>query len=47
VLRTDTQTFRDLLESKRNRVDEFYKQPAGHIDLCNVSVPTRATPGPR
>jgi peptidylprolyl isomerase len=44
VLRTDTQTFRDLIESKRNRVDEFYKQPAGHIDLCNVSVPTRATP---
>jgi peptidylprolyl isomerase len=44
VLRTDTQTFRDLIESKRNRVDDFYKQPAGHIDLCNVSVPTRAAP---
>jgi peptidylprolyl isomerase len=44
VLRTDTQTFRDLLESKRNRVDDFYKKPAGHIDLCNVSIPTRATP---
>jgi peptidylprolyl isomerase len=44
VLRTDTQTFRDLLESRRNRVDEFYKRPAGHIDLCNVSIPTRETP---
>jgi peptidylprolyl isomerase len=47
VLRTDTQTFRDLVESKRNRVDEFYKQPAGHIDLCNVSVPVRSTPRAR
>jgi peptidylprolyl isomerase len=44
VLRTDSQTFRDVVESRRNRVDDFYKRPAGHIDLCNVSVPTRATP---
>lgn len=47
VLRTDTQTFRDVIESKRNRVDDFYKQPAGHIDLCNVSVPVRTTPKAR
>jgi peptidylprolyl isomerase len=47
VLRTDTQTFRDLVESRRNRVDEFYRQPAGHIDLCNVAIPTRATPAAR
>jgi peptidylprolyl isomerase len=47
VLRTDTQTFRDLIESRRNRVDDFYKRPAGHIDLCNVSIPTRETPKPR
>jgi peptidylprolyl isomerase len=47
VLRTDTPTFRDLVESKRNRVDDFYKRPAGHIDLCNMSIPTRATPGTR
>jgi peptidylprolyl isomerase len=47
VLRTDTQTFRDLIESKRNRVDDFYKRPAGHIDLCNISIPTRETPKPR
>ena len=44
VMRTDSQSFRDVVESRRNRVDEFYKRPAGHIDLCNVSVPVRATP---
>ncbi len=24
-----------------NRVDDFYKRPAGHIDLCNIPVPVR------
>jgi peptidylprolyl isomerase len=41
VLRTDTQTFRDATEARRNRVDDFYKRPAGHIDLCNVAIPVR------
>ena len=41
VLRTDTQTFIDLVESRRNRQDEWYKVPAGHIDVCNVPLPVR------
>lgn len=41
LLRTDTQAFRDATEARRNRVDDFYKNPAGHIDLCNVPLPTR------
>ncbi|WCE04649.1 peptidylprolyl isomerase [Pseudoxanthomonas sp. JBR18] len=41
LLRTDSQTFREVAESKRNRVDDFYKRPAGHIDLCNVPLPVR------
>lgn len=44
VLRTDTQTFRDMVEARRNRVDSFYKRPAGHIDLCNINVPVREVP---
>jgi peptidylprolyl isomerase len=44
VLRTDSQTFRDAVEARRNRIDDFYKRPAGHIDLCNVTVPSRLTP---
>jgi peptidylprolyl isomerase len=44
LLRTDSQTFRDVAESKRNRVDDFYKRPAGHIDLCNVPLPVRTPP---
>lgn len=41
LLRSDSQTFRDVAESRRNRVDDFYKRPAGHIDLCNVPLPVR------
>jgi peptidylprolyl isomerase len=42
ILRTDTPTFSALVESRRNRSDEWYKQPAGRIDLCNVPIPARA-----
>ena len=41
ILRTDTQTFTDLVESRRNRQDEWYKVPAGRIDVCNVPLPVR------
>lgn len=41
LLRTDSQAFRDATEARRNRVDDFYTIPAGHIDLCLVPLPTR------
>jgi len=41
VLRTDTPLFDELIEVRRNRRDDFYKRPAGHIDLCNVPLPAR------
>jgi len=43
-LRTDTQAFDDLVESRRNRRDDFYRLPAGHIDLCSVPLPVRTPP---
>ncbi|HEY1137427.1 MAG TPA: peptidylprolyl isomerase [Xanthomonadaceae bacterium] len=46
VLRTDTPLFQELVEARRNRRDDFYKRPAGHIDLCSVPVPTRVAPEP-
>ena len=42
LLRTDTPTFSALVESRRNRSDEWYKVPAGKIALCNVPLPVRA-----
>lgn len=41
LLRTDTPRFQDLIESRRNRRDQWYKQPAGHIDVCSVPLPAR------
>lgn len=46
VLRTDTPLFDAVVESRRNRRDDWYKRPAGHIDLCNITVPTRTPPAP-
>jgi peptidylprolyl isomerase len=42
LLRTDTATFGALVESRRNRREGWYKEPAGHIDVCNVPLPSRA-----
>ncbi|WP_449284197.1 peptidylprolyl isomerase [Luteimonas qiangzhengi] len=41
LLRTDTPLFDAVVESRRNRRDGWYLHPAGHIDLCNVPLPTR------
>jgi peptidylprolyl isomerase len=41
IMRTDTPTFAALVEARRNRQDEWYKVPAGYIDVCNVPIPVR------
>jgi peptidylprolyl isomerase len=41
VMRTDTPTFAALIESRRNRPDDFFKVKAGRIELCNVPLPVR------
>jgi len=46
VLRSDTPLFDAVVETRRNRRDDWYKRPAGHIDLCNVTIPTREPPAP-
>ena len=41
VLRSDTPTFQSYLEARRNRRDDWFKVPAGRVDVCNVPVPVR------
>jgi peptidylprolyl isomerase len=41
VMRTDTPTFAALIESRRNRPEDFFKVQAGRIELCNVPLPVR------
>ncbi len=45
VMRTDTPTFAAYVEARRNRRDEWFKVPAGHVDVCNVPVPVRPRSG--
>jgi len=44
VMRTDTASFRQLVEVRRNRRDDWYLVPAGYIDLCNVPIVARPRP---
>jgi peptidylprolyl isomerase len=44
VMRTDTESFRQLVEARRNRRDDWYLVPAGYIDLCNVPLVVRPRP---
>ena len=44
VLRTDTPLFTRYVESRRNRREEWFRVPAGHIDVCNVNIPVRDVP---
>jgi peptidylprolyl isomerase len=41
VLRTDTPTFLAYAEARRSRHEEWFKVPAGRLDVCNVTVPVR------
>ena len=41
ILRTESDTFRDVIEARRFRTEEFFVHPVGRVELCNVQVPTR------
>jgi peptidylprolyl isomerase len=41
ILRTDTDTFRQLIEARRNRREEWFHFHAGYVEVCNVPVPVR------
>lgn len=41
ALRTDSATFRDVIDSRRFRRESWFLDPVGHINLCNVPLPVR------
>jgi peptidylprolyl isomerase len=41
VLRTDTPLFTKYVEARRNRRESWFLRPAGHVDVCNISIPVR------
>ncbi len=45
IMRTDSESFATLVNSRRWRKDDFYRNPAGRIGLCNVAIPVRPALG--
>lgn len=45
VLRTDSATFRSVLDQRRERRESWFKYNPGVIDLCNVPLPVRTPEG--
>jgi peptidylprolyl isomerase len=41
ALRTESRTFKTLVESRANRREEWFKESVGRIDVCNVPLPIR------
>lgn len=41
ALRTDSATFRAVIESRRFRRESWFLEPVGHINVCNVPLPVR------
>ncbi len=44
VMRTDTRAFQQVIESRRNRSEEWFHYRAGRVELCNVPIPVRPSP---
>ncbi|MES2262541.1 MAG: peptidylprolyl isomerase [Pseudomonadota bacterium] len=41
VMRSDSASFKAVIEAQRNRGGPWTKVAAGHIELCNVTIPVR------
>jgi peptidylprolyl isomerase len=41
LLRTDTAAFRALVEARRHRREEWFLDPVGRVEVCNVPLPVR------
>jgi peptidylprolyl isomerase len=45
VMRSDSPSFSRYVTGRANRGGDFFKRPAGGVDLCNVPVPVRKAAG--
>ncbi len=44
ALRTDSATFKSWIASRATRKEAWFKDPVGHIGVCNVPLPVRVKP---
>jgi len=43
IMRTDTKAFKDYVMSKMYRFEEWFVEPTGRIEICNINPPARTT----
>ena len=43
LLKTDTETFDQLVDARRYRREEWFADPTGRIGLCNIPLPVRVS----
>jgi peptidylprolyl isomerase len=43
LMRTDTEAFADYVMSRTYRHEEWFVEPTGRIEICNINPPTRVT----
>jgi len=41
IMVTSTPAFKELIESRRNRREDWFQVQAGHVEICNVPIPAR------
>ena len=41
IMLTGTPAFKELIESRRNRREDWFQVQAGHVEICNVPIPAR------
>ncbi len=46
ALRTDSATFRKVIESRANRREEWFQEAVGRVGVCNVPLPVRLREAP-
>ena len=44
ALRTDSATFKSWIAARAHRKEAWFKEPVGHIGVCNVPLPIRVKP---
>jgi uncharacterized protein (DUF2132 family) len=42
IMRTNTPAFQELIESLRNRREDWFQVQAGHVEIGSVPIPTRS-----
>ena len=44
IMKTDSDTFKQLIQARRHRAEDWFLDPADHLSVCNMIIPSRLKP---